>query len=276
MRATRELPEVIIGASVRGSPRARAGLPRVGAPPRPVVPTPGGRRTDVRSGPRPSARLLADVHRRVARPVEGGDSRRGLPALRGARPAARAGGAVEHADQCACQCHSRHVTSLSARSALAAGRLGLRATAGGARGDRAERRHHAAVPARRRPGHDRLEALGPPVRRSAATPSSSSARTSPTRHRGRSCRRPRTVDVALPRRPAVALEAGARCGSVWRRSRPPSVQELGWRVISTRRRARHGCRPAAPTASTPSRSGWSASGSTGRTRESTRRSTIWP
>ena len=53
--------------------------------------------------------------------------------------------------------------SLPARPPLAAGRLGLRTPAGGTARDRLERRHHPRLPSRRRPGHDRLEALGAAV-----------------------------------------------------------------------------------------------------------------
>ena len=66
--------------------RARARLTRVGPSRRPLVHDARGRRADVRTGPRPPPRVLADVHRRVARPVEGGDPGRGLPSLHGAAP----------------------------------------------------------------------------------------------------------------------------------------------------------------------------------------------
>ena len=78
--------------------RARARLTRLGPSRRPLVHDARGRRADVRAGPRPPPHVLADVHRRVARPVEGGDPGRGLPPLHGARPAAGARREVEHAE----------------------------------------------------------------------------------------------------------------------------------------------------------------------------------
>ena len=98
VRSTRELPEISIGASVRGSlaleraSRAWALLDGRSY----TTPEDVERMFAPVLGPPP--RVLADVHRRVARPVEGGDPRRGLPSLRGARPAARARGEVEHAE----------------------------------------------------------------------------------------------------------------------------------------------------------------------------------
>ena len=121
VRSTRELPEISIGASVRGSlaleRASRAWALLDGR----SYTTPEDVERMFAPGPRPPPHVLADVHRRVARPVEGGDPGRGLPSLHGAGPAARARREMEHAR-----------TSLPARSPLAAGRLGLRAAAGGA------------------------------------------------------------------------------------------------------------------------------------------------
>ena len=82
VRATRELPEMSIGALGTRQSRTGAGLPCVGAARRAGLHDPRRRRAHVRPRPRAPARLLPDVHRRVTRPLPGRDRERGLRTLR--------------------------------------------------------------------------------------------------------------------------------------------------------------------------------------------------
>ena len=98
VRATRQLEQVTIGASVRGQPRARAGGARLGAAARPELRPARGRARAVRARARPPRRARARVPRRDARCAARGAARdAGRPLRRdraGPRACSRARGAV--------------------------------------------------------------------------------------------------------------------------------------------------------------------------------------
>ena len=123
VRATRELPELAIGASVRGSlaleRASRAWALLDGR----ALHDARGRRADVRARARAPARLLAELHRRVARPLAG---RRSWSTSTGAASSSRRRPSSPR------ERGGRRRAELPARAPLAAGRLGLRASAGGA------------------------------------------------------------------------------------------------------------------------------------------------
>ena len=142
------------------------------------------------------------LHRRGARPVEDEPRSRSSarctelappPELVGRRPPS---GAPDE-------------LSLPARPAAAARRVGLREAAERAARTRLRRRGHAAVPPGRRPGQIDWKRLGAAVVGRGERRVRRPGAISPTRRRGSVVRRrPRPVDGALPRRPALAVEAG--------------------------------------------------------------------
>ena len=181
VRATREMSATAVGASVRGSLALERAVTRLGAPARPRVRRPDGRRAPVRRRARPPRRPHADQARRGAPAGDG----RGHGRLRGGVPLACAA-TGRRARRAASEPTARMIGSsltfplVSRRRLIGLAFGSMHGARGGARARTSQGR------ARTSRGTTRIGSTGPPragSRPHARQTSSSSASTSPTRRR---------------------------------------------------------------------------------------------